>query len=68
VNKQRAANAFFKRVQRTVHAHAANIQRLRRAGNVSLLHKRHKNLKLAEGYLCVYFHARVAGSLTLRGD
>ncbi len=57
MNKQRAAHAFFKRMQRTMHAHAADAERLGRAGNVSLLHKRHKDFKFTEGYFCVDFHA-----------
>ncbi len=49
MDEQRTTNVLFQRVQRAVHADAADIHRLGGAGDVTLLHKHHEDGELAEG-------------------
>ncbi|CAH5950737.1 hypothetical protein AN2351V1_0382 [Citrobacter koseri] len=43
MHEQRTANILFQRMQRAMNADPADIQRLRRPGNIAFLHKRHED-------------------------
>ena len=49
MDEQRTTNVLFQRMQRPVHADAADIQRFGGTGDVALLHKGHEDGELAEG-------------------
>ena len=58
MNKQRAADALFQRMQRPVDADAAQLHGLSGSGDVPFRHKHHKYRQLAEGdvLINVVFH------------
>ena len=59
MDKQRAADPLFERMQRAVHANAAELHGFGGSGDIALRHKHHKDRQLAEGDLLVdiVFHS-----------